>query len=308
MAEENVEVTEEATPEDATQADTSEPTTDQSLSDDLSSLWEGKQEAADLHEDDAKEVSDEAEAAEEASDANEEGDKKEDEKPKKVVLTRREKEALKHADMEEAVKDMDPSAVKTFAKKLAEERSAKDKAMSEKGKLQEQLEAKKQAEEDSFDFESEENEWIPDEAKDAFRKQEARLKAVQERLDSLEQGSDHTVERFWDKIDAKQYSQYVEGDDAAELRSEIEDDANAYMASRPGITRAEALTQCLKLATIDDQIKAEVAKQVAKKVRKKRGGPTPKLGGGQRLPATGTGDLKDELGDLWDAEMAKQGA
>jgi hypothetical protein len=264
-------------------------------------MFEDGQEVDDSPKEDAGVVSDEAEAADE-------GNVDEEAKPKKVVLTRKEKEALKHADMEDAVKDMDPSAVKAFAKKLAVERSAKDKLASEKGKLQEQLEAREKAESEEFDIDSEENEYLPDEAKAAFKAQEARLKAIQERLDSLEQGSDNTAERFWDKIDSKQYPQYSEGDDVEELRGEIEGDADAFMAAQPGITRAEALTKCLKLATMEDQIKAEVAKAVAKKVRKKRGGPTPKLGGGQRLPATGTGDLKETLGDLWEAEVANQSA
>jgi hypothetical protein len=83
MAEEVVETTEEATPEEATQLDTTEPTTDQSLSDELSSLWEGKQEAAEQTKDDAKGVSEEAETADE-------GNVDEEAKPKKVVLTRKE--------------------------------------------------------------------------------------------------------------------------------------------------------------------------------------------------------------------------
>ena len=289
MAEE-MEVTEEATPEEETQLDTAEPTTDKSLSDALGDMFDAGQ---DDSTDEAKEVSVEAEAADE-------GNVDTEAKPK-VVLTRREKEALKHADMEDAVEGMEPSAVKTFAKKLADERSAKDKAMSEKGKLQEQLDAKALAEEDSFDIESDENEWMPDEAKEAFKAMKAQLKANQEALETLKQGSDQTVERFWDKLDAKQYSEYVEGDDAAELRSEIEGDADVAMAVKPGITRSEALAKCLELATGEDRIKAEVAKEVAKKVRKKRGGPTPKIGGGQRLPATGTGTVKDSLGEAWDA-------
>jgi hypothetical protein len=296
MAEEIVEVTEEATSEEVTPLDTAEPTTEQSLSDYVGDMFEDGQDVDDSPKEEADVVSDEAETADE-------GNVDEEAKPK-VVLTRREKEALKHADMEDAVKDMDPSAVKTFAKKLADERSAKDKAMSEKGKLQEQLEAKKLAEEDSFDFESDENEWLPDEAKDAFKAQKAQLKAVQERLEQLEQGSDHTVERFWDKIDTKQYPQYSEGDDVAELRSEIEGDADAFMAAQPGITRAEALTKCLKLATIDDQVKAEVAKRVAKKTRKIRGGMTPKLAGGSRLPATGTETIEETVGAMYDAMRA----
>ena len=292
MAEE-IEVTEEATPEEETQLDTAEPTTDKSLSDALGDMFDAGQ---DDSTDEAKEVSVEAEAADE-------GNVDTEAKPK-VVLTRREKEALKHADMEDAVKDMEPSAVKTFAKKLADERSAKDKAMSEKGKLQEQLDAKALAEEDSFDIESDENEWMPDEAKEAFKAMKAQLKANQEALETLKQGSDQTVERFWDKLDAKQYSEYVNGDDAAELRSEIEGDADVAMAVKPGITRSEALAKCLELATGEDRIKAEVAKEVAKKVRKKRGGPTPKIGGGQRLPATGTGTIAETLSEAYDALRA----
>jgi hypothetical protein len=283
MAEE-MEVTEVLTPEAETQLDTDEPTTDQLISDDLGDAFDAVKEDSTSE---AKGVSEEAETADE-------GNVDEEAKPK-VVLTRRETEALKHADMEDAVKGMDPSAVKTFAKKLADERSAKDKAMSEKGKLQEQLEAKELAESDSFDIDSDENEYLPDEAKEAFKAKDAQLKAIQERLDSLEQGSDHTVERFWDKLDAKQYPQYSEGDDVTELRGEIEGDADAFMAAQPGITRAEALTKCLKLATIDDQVRAEVAKQVAKKTRKIRGGVTPKMSGGQRLPATGTETEKEFL-------------
>ncbi len=292
MAEE-IEVTEEATPEEETQLDTAEPTTDKSLSDALGDMFDAGQ---DDSTDEAKEVSVEAEAADE-------GNVDTEAKPK-VVLTRREKEALKHADMEDAVEGMEPSAVKTFAKKLADERSAKDKAMSEKGKLQEQLDAKALAEEDSFDIESDENEWMPDEAKEAFKAMKAQLKANQEALETLKQGSDQTVERFWDKLDAKQYSEYVEGDDAAELRSEIEGDADVAMAVKPGITRSEALAKCLELATGEDRIKAEVAKEVAKKVRKKRGGPTPKIGGGQRLPATGTGTIAETLSEAYDALTA----
>ena len=292
MAEE-IEVTEEATPEEETQLDTAEPTTEKSLSDDLGDMFDAGQ---DDSTDEAKEVSVEAEAADE-------GNVDTEAKPK-VVLTRREKEALKHADMEDAVEGMEPSAVKTFAKKLADERSAKDKAMSERGKLQEQLDAQKLAEEDSFDIESDENEWMPDEAKEAFKAMKAQLKANQEALETLKQGSDQTVERFWDKLDAKQYSEYVEGDDAAELRSEIEGDADVAMAVKPGITRSEALAKCLELATGEDRIKAEVAKEVAKKVRKKRGGPTPKIGGGQRLPATGTGTIAETLSEAYDALTA----
>ena len=292
MAEE-IEVTEEATPEEETQLDTAEPTTDKSLSDALGDMFDAGQ---DDSTDEAKEVSVEAEAADE-------GNVDTEAKPK-VVLTRREKEALKHADMEDAVEGMEPSAVKTFAKKLADERSAKDKAMSERGKLQEQLDAQKLAEEDSFDIESDENEWMPDEAKEAFKAMKAQLKANQEALETLKQGSDQTVERFWDKLDAKQYSEYVNGDDAAELRSEIEGDADVAMAVKPGITRSEALAKCLELATGEDRIKAEVAKEVAKKVRKKRGGPTPKIGGGQRLPATGTGTIAETLSEAYDALTA----
>jgi len=287
MAEEVMEVTEEATPEEETLVDTQEPTTEKSLSDALGDMFDASTEDS---TDEAKEVSVEAEAAEEAA--------------PKVVLTRKEKEALKHADMEEAVKDMEPSAVKAFAKKLAAERSAKDKAMSEKGKLQEQLDAKELAESEQFDIDSDENEWMPDEAKEAFKAKDAQLKAFQERLEALEQGSDHTVERFWDKIDKTQYSQYVEGDDAGELRGEIEGDANAYMASRPGITRAEALAKCLEIANHDQIVKSEVAKEVAKRLRKKRGGITPVQTGGQRLPATGTGTIADELGAAWERRHA----
>jgi hypothetical protein len=292
MAEEVLGTTEEATPEEATQLDTTEPTTEKSLSDYVGDMFEEGQEADDSPKE-ADVVSDEAETADE-------GNVDEEAKPKVVVLTRREKEALKHADMEEAVEGMDPSAVKTFAKKLADERSAKDKAMSEKGKLQEQLEAKELAESEEFDIDSDENEWMPEEAKEAFKGMQAQLKANQEALETLKQGSDHTVERFWDKIDTKQYPQYSEGDDAGELRSEIEGDADAFMTAQPGITRAEALTKCLKLATIDDQVKAEVAKAVAKKTRKIRGGVTPKMSGGQRLPATGTETMEETVGAMYD--------
>jgi hypothetical protein len=59
---------------------------------------------------------------------------------------------------------------------------------------------------------------------------------------------------------------------------------------------------------MEDQIKAEVAKAVAKKVRKKRGGPTPKLGGGQRLPATGTETMDEHFGNLYDDLVAKGNA
>ena len=294
MAEEMEAVTEEATPEEETQLDTAEPTTDKSLSDELGDLFEATNDVEPTDVD--EEVSVEAETADE-------GNVDEEAKPK-VVLTRKEKEALKHADMEEAVKDMDPSAVKAFAKKLAAERSAKDKAMSEKGKLQEQLDAKELAESEQFDIDSDENEWMPDEAKEAFKAKDAQLKAFQERLEALEQGSDHTVERFWDKIDKTQYSQYVEGDDAAELRGEIESDADVAMAAQPGITRAEALSKCLEIANHDQIVKAEVAKEVAKRLRKKRGGPTPKHSGGSRLPATGTGTIAETLGEAYDALTA----
>jgi hypothetical protein len=202
---------------------------------------------------------------------------------------------------------MEPSAIKAFAKKLATERSAKDKLASEKGELQKQLDAKELAESEEFDIDSEENEFMPDEAKEAFKAKDAQLKAIQDRLDSLEQGSDTTVERFWDKIDSKQFPQYAEGEDVEELREEIEGDAAAYMQARPGITRAEAMAKMFKLATNDDQIKAMVAKEVAKKIRKKRGGITPKQPGGSRLPASGT-TMDEKLDALYDAEMAKQGA
>ena len=292
MAEEVIEVTEEATPEEDTQLDTAEPTTEKSLSDEISDLYDANKDVDDVSTEEAEEVSVETEAADE-------GNVDEEAKPK-VILTRREKEALKHADMEEAVEGMEPSAVKTFAKKLADERSAKDKAMSEKGKLQEQLDAQKQAEEDQFDVDSEENEWMPEEAKEAFKAKDAQLKAFQERLEALEQGTDQTVERFWDKIDAKQYSQYVEGDDVAELRGEIEKDADIAMGIDPSLTRPSALAKCLELATSEDQIKAQVAKEVAKRTRKKRGGPTPKIPSGSRLPATGTGTIEETVGAMYD--------
>ena len=291
MAEENVDVTEEATPEGETQLDTAEPTTDQSLSDYVGEMFEEGQEVDDSSSEKADVVSDEAKTADE-------GNVDEEAKPK-VILTRREKEALKHADMEEAVEGMDPSAVKTFAKKLADERSAKDKAMSEKGKLQEQLEAKELAETEQFDPDSD-DEYMSEEAKDAFRAQKAELKTLQERLEALEQGTDQTVERFWDKIDAKQYSQYVEGGDVAELRSEIEKDADIAMGIDPSLTRPSALAKCLELATSEDQIKAQVAKEVAKRTRKKRGGPTPKMSSGSRLPATGTETIEETVGAMYD--------
>jgi hypothetical protein len=293
MAEEMVE-TEVETVEIETPLDTDEPTTEQSLDADLDALYEEHQDTDVINEE--VEIVDEAETADV------------EEKPVKVVLTRREKEALKHADMTEAVEGMEPSAVKAFAKKLATERSAKDKLASEKGELQKQLEAKELAESEEFDIDSDENEYLPEEAKDAFKAQKTQLAALQERLDTLEQGSDTTVERFWDKLDSKQYPQYVEGDDVEELRSEIEGDAKAFRASQPGMTHADALTKCLQLATIDDQIKASVAREVAKKIRKKRGGITPKIPGGSRLPATGTSNLDEDLDALYDAEMAKQGA
>jgi hypothetical protein len=218
----------------------------------------------------------------------------------KVILTRKEREALKHAGMEEAVEGMEPSAMKALAKKLATERSEKDKLASKAGELQKQLDAKELAESDQFDIDSEENEYLPDEAKEAFKAKDAQLKAIQERLDLLEQGSDSTVERFWDKIDSKQFPQYVEGDDVEELRGEIEGDAAAYMQARPGITRAEAMAKMFKLATVDDVIKASTAKAVAKRTRKKRGGPTPSQPGVQRLPSKGTETLEERLGREWD--------
>ena len=294
MAEEIVDVTEELTPEAETQPDTVEPTTDQLISDDLSEMFDASLPDS---SDEAEEVSDEAEAADEVKADEVKAD--EEVKPK-VVLTRKEKEALKHADMEEAVEGMEPSAVKAFAKKLAAERSAKDKAMSEKGKLQEQLDAKELAESEQFDIDSDENEWMPDEAKEAFKAKDAQLKAFQERLEALEQGSDHAVERFWDKIDAKQYPQYVEGGDVDELRGEIEGDADIAMGINPSLTRPAALAKCLELATSDDQIKAKVAKEVAKRTRKKRGGPTPRQHGGSRLPASGTGTIAETLGEAYD--------
>lgn len=296
MAEE-MEVTEEATPEIETPLDTEEPTTEQSLDADLDALYEANKETTDVSKEEV-EVTEEAEAVEE--------EVSEEEVKPKVVLTRREREALKHADMTEAVEGMEPSAVKAFAKKLATERSAKDKLASEKGELQKQLDAKELAESEEFDIDSEENEYLPDETKDAFKALKAQLAANQERLDSLEQGSDTTVERFWDKIDSKQFPQYAEGDDVEELRSEIEGDANAYMQARPGITRGEAMAKMFQAATSDDQIKIEVAKEVAKRLRKKRGGPTPRQPGGSRLPASGTSNLDEDLDALYDAEMAKQ--
>jgi hypothetical protein len=195
---------------------------------------------------------------------------------------------------------MEPSAMKALAKKLATERSEKDKLASRAGELQKQLEAKELAESDQFDIDSEENEWMPDEAKDAFKAMKAQLAANQERLDSLEQGSDNTVERFWDKIDSKQFPQYVEGDDVEELRGEIEGDAAAYMQARPGITRAEAMSKMFQLATVDDVIKASTAKAVAKRTRKKRGSLTPAQPGVQRLPSKGTETLEERLGREWD--------
>ena len=290
MAEENVDVTEELTPEDDTQLDTAEPTTDQLIGDDLDALWEDNQEADDIPKDDVEEVSEEAETAEDGN--------VEEAKPKAVVLTRKEKEALKHAGMEEAVAGMEPSAMKTLAKKLATERSEKDKLASKAGELQKQLEAKEQAEEDSFDIESEEYEWMPEEAKEAFKAMKTQLKANQEALETLKNGSDHTVERFWDKLDAKQYSQYVEGDDVAELRSEIEGDADIAMGINPNLTRPEALNKCLELATGEDQFSAKVKREVEKRIRKKRGGPTPKHSGGNRIPSTGN----ETIGEFLDAE------
>ena len=107
MAEENVEVTEELTPEGETQADTQEPTTDQLISDDLDKLYDEAQETEEPVED-SDDVSEEAEAVDE--DVEDSSEEEKEEKPK-VVLTRREKEALKHAGMEETVDGMEPSAV-----------------------------------------------------------------------------------------------------------------------------------------------------------------------------------------------------